>query len=310
MQTATDNLPSSRTRFRLSEAAYFLRFGLESVFSGKRKPIAAGVPLTDSCNLSCRHCVVRNGALGHHPFSRICSWMDELFSAGAKILYLQGGEILLWEEGPLRPNDVIKAARERGFFKIAAVTNGTLPLQLDVDALWVSVDGPPEIHDTIRGKGAFAALNDNVTASSHPRIYANCTINTINAPFLDETIAAIEHIRNFRGISINFHTPYYGVETLALPQEQRVAIVNKLLALKRAGHRIVNSSAGLKLLASQRYRRPIGMIRLVEQGRVFECCWGREQKGVCDRCGYGIIAEMSAMAALRPSAILSGLKLF
>ena len=309
MQTATDHRSSARTRFNLREAAYYLHFGIEWFISGKRKPIAAGVPLTDSCNLACRHCVVRKGTLGHHSFERICSWIDDLYEAGARILYLQGGEILLWEDGPLRPNDVIKAARKRGFFKIAAITNGTLPLLLDVDALWVSVDGSPEIHDGIRGKGAFAALENNVSASFHPRIYANCTINTINAPFLDETITAIENIKKFRGISINFHTPYKGVESLALPQEQRAVIVNKLLELKRAGHRILNSKAGLELLATQQYRRPIGMIRLVEQGRIFECCWGRDQTGVCERCGYGIIAEMSAMAALRPSALLSALKL-
>jgi len=306
--SATDSAIDPRRSLTFSQTLYYARFGL-GLLTGNKRPIAAGVPLTDSCNLACSHCVVRNGTLGHHSFKRICGWIDEMYRAGARVLYLQGGEILLWKEGALRPNDVVTAARKSGFFKIAAITNGTLPIDLDVDTLWVSVDGPEEIHDAVRGQGTFKSLVDNVQACSHPRMYANVTINTVNAPRLDDTIAAIERINRFRGISINFHTPYPGVEPLALPQEQRVAVINRLRALKRTGHRILNSAAGLKLLASQRYKRPINMIRMAEQGRLFDCCWGREHPGVCERCGYGIIAEMSAMAALRPSSLWSALHL-
>jgi MoaA/NifB/PqqE/SkfB family radical SAM enzyme len=289
---------------------YLIRFGLEYFALGKCKPIAAGVPLTNFCNLSCRHCVVKKGNGEHYSFERICGWMDELYSAGARILYLQGGEILTWHDGDLRPNDVIAAARKKGYFRIAAVTNATFPITLDAHAIWVSFDGPERIHDEIRGSGTFAKLHDNVSACTHPRLYANLTLNRINAPFVVETILEAEHIPQFRGVSVNFHTPYAGVEMLDLSREERMEIVQKIIVLKRKGHRIINSKAGLTALGTGRYDRPVRMIRLVEKGRVFECCWGREQPGVCERCGYGIIAEMSAMTSLRPSALVQGLSLF
>jgi len=276
----------------------------------QRKPIVAGVPLTEYCNLTCCHCVVKNSKTGHYSFNQILKWIDEMYSAGARILYLQGGEILTWTDGKCRPNDVIAVARERGFFRVAAVTNGTLPINLNADAIWVSVDGPPEVHDAIRGAGAFAKLKENVSACGHPRLLANLTLNTINVSALDKTVEAVEGFPQFKGISVNFHTPYPGVETLALPRAQRKPVVDRLLALKAAGHKILNSRAGLEALASGNYPRPSWMIRLVEQGRAFECCWGREQESVCDECGYGIIAELGAVTQLRPSALIHAVSLF
>lgn len=294
----------------LRQSAYYAGYGFETFLLGKHKPLAAGVPLTDCCNLSCKHCVVKEGTKGHFSYRQILEWIDSLYIAGARILYLQGGEILLWRDGDKRPSDVIAAARKRGYFFIAAVTNGTLQIDLQTDALWVSFDGPETVHDSIRGNGAFAKLVENVSASKHPKIFANITVNRLNAHYLKETIAEVKNIPNFKGISINFHTPYLGVEPLSISREERKKCVEKLLSLKKSGARILNSVAGLKALASGNYTRPISMIRLVEQGRMFDCCWGSEQPGVCDQCGYGIIAEMASMMGLKPSAILQGLKLF
>jgi Fe-coproporphyrin III synthase len=295
---------------RVRQSIELLKFGVDWFVLGKRRPIAAGVPLTDSCNLSCSHCVVKNGRLGHHSFERICGWMDDLYAAGARFLYLQGGEILTWEDNGKGPNDVIEAARKRGFIRVAAVTNGTLPITLDADAIWVSVDGPEQVHDSIRGKGTFARLKENVSVCGHPRLYANLTLNSVNAPFLERTVDDVEKIPGLRGISVNFHTPYPGVEHLSLPQESRRDLVDKIVALKAAGHAILNSGSGLKNLGTGNYRRPTRMIRLVEQGRMFDCCWGRDLPGVCEKCGYGIIAEMAAMAALKPSAVLHALSIY
>ena len=308
MLTSARPLSAAISAFR--HGAYYAGYGFKTFVLGKRKPLAAGVPLTDCCNLSCKHCVVKEGSRGHFSYRQILDWIDSLYRAGARILYLQGGEILLWQDGDKRPNDVIAAARERGYFFIAAVTNATLPIDLKTDALWVSFDGPEKVHDSIRGNGAFAKLVENVSASRHPKIFANITVNRLNAQYLKETVAEIENIPNFKGISINFHTPYVGVESLSISRLERGACVNTLLSLKKNGSRILNSAAGLKALASGNYHRPISMIRLVEQGRMFDCCWGREQPGVCEQCGYAIIAEMASMMQLRPSAILQGLKLF
>jgi MoaA/NifB/PqqE/SkfB family radical SAM enzyme len=315
LQDTAAPFPMSRNNYNqtvvsiLKRWLYFIRYGLECFVLGKRKPIAGGVPLTDRCNLSCKHCVVKDGTIGHHSFDTICAWIDKLYKAGARFLYLQGGEILLWREGEYGPNDVIREARRRGFFSVSCVTNGTLPIELEADSIWVSVDGPEAIHDSIRGEGAFSRMIENLSASRHPRIYANITLNRINVRHLEETISAIRRIPQFHGISVNFHTPYSGVEGLAIPRVERMVVVQKLIDMKKAKYPILNSVAGLRNLARGNCK-PTWMIRMYEQGRVFDCCWGREQDGLCSDCGYGIISELRAITSLRPSAIISAFRLF
>ncbi len=300
----------SFTMKSIQKGAYLAGYVVDCFLRSKRKPIAAGVPLTDHCNLSCAHCVVKNGRLGHHSFETICGWIDELYEAGARFLYLQGGEILLWKDGDKRPNDIIRFARERGFFGVACVTNGTIEMDLDADAIWVSVDGPEQVHDAIRGKGSFALMRKNVSASRHWRIYANITLNRMNVRYLEETVAEIRRIPRFRGISVNLHTPYPGVEDLEIPPCERPEVVRRVLALENGKCRILNSRAGLRNLATGEYERPSWMIRMFEQGRSFDCCWGRENPETCRHCGYGIISEFAAIAKLKPSAILSAFELF
>ena len=150
----------------------------------------------------------------------------------------------------------------------------------------------------------------NLDASRHPRIYANLTVNRINHGEVEAVTRLVASHPRLAGLSINFHTPYPGVEDLALSPEERAGVIDEIMHLRRRGWPIVNSPAGLRLLKHGRYRRPIWMIQMVEQGEVFECCWGRAYKGVCSRCGYGVIAELSALSALKPAGVLHALALF
>ena len=294
----------------LKELLYYTKFGFSSLLMRSFWPIVAGVPLTDSCNLKCAHCVVANKGRGHYSFARLMEIFRMFYSRGARVLYLQGGEIMMWEDGGLRVNDVIKAARETGFFRVAAVTNGTFPIEISSDAVWVSLDGPEKYHDSIRGEGCFRLVMENIRKSGHPAISVNLTINKKNMESAGELIKSVNSEKNIKGISINFHTPYPGVEGLALDMEERACVVDKIIRLKKEGYRIINSMYGLKGLKTGRYKRPVHIIQMMELDRVFECCWGREIPGVCEKCGYGIIPELSGIEALDPLALFGAFNLF
>ena len=196
-----------------------------------------------------------------------------------------------------------------GYFKVATVTNGTYPIETEADLVWLSMDGSPRVHEEIRGRGTFARLEKNLDASSHPSIFANMTINSLNKAEVAAVVRYVARHPHLRGVSVNFHTPYPGVENLALTLEERGPVVRELLRLKGEGAPIVNTTAGLRLLGRGDYRRPVWMIQMVEQGEVFECCWGRTQEGVCERCGYGVIAELSELSRLRPASVAHALGL-
>jgi MoaA/NifB/PqqE/SkfB family radical SAM enzyme len=294
----------------LRQILYFLSYGLDCFVLGRRKPFVAGIPLTDVCNLQCRHCVVANAGRGHHPVERVRGWMQLLHDKGARVLYLQGGEPFGWSDHGKKLDDIVHIARRMGFFKVAVVTNGTYPIETEADLVWVSMDGSPEVHDAVRGRGAFSRLERNLAATSHRRVFANMTVNRLNRGEVEAVVRYVAGNTRLNGISVNFHTPYEGVEDLAIPMDERAKVIDDILRWKREGLPIVNSVEGLRLLRSGVYRRPLWLIQMVEQGEVFECCWGRNQAGVCERCGYGVIAELSGLSRLNPSSVLHALRLF
>lgn len=295
---------------KLKELLYFMKYGINSLLLRRYAPIVAGMPLTDVCNLKCRHCVVANTGRGHYPFSRIEEIMRKFYGSGARILYLQGGEITMWSDADKTLDDVIKKAREIGFFKIATVTNGTFPINMISDAVWVSMDGPKKYHDSIRGEGMFDTTMGNIRNSNHPNIAVNITVNKLNSGGVEELIKLACAEKNIKGVSVNFHTPYPGVESLAVGMEERKNVVDKVTALKRGGCRVLNTYNGLKALGSGKYKRPVHMIHLMEKGEIFECCWGKKEKGVCEKCGYGIIPELAAIESFNPAALIGAFDLF
>lgn len=295
---------------RLKEASYYLRTGWECFVLGRRKPFVAGVPVTDSCNLQCQHCVVAHAGRGDHSIEQIGEWMRLLYGRGARFLSLQGGEAFGWRNGGKRLDDVISLAREIGYFRVAAVTNGTYPIESAADIVWVSVDGLDGTHDRIRGAGAFAAMKANLDRSSHNHIVANMTVNVLNRQDVKAVARFAADHPKLTGISFNFHTPYPGVEALALEAAERARVCSEIIALKGSGLPVLNTRAGLDLLRSGNYRRPVWAIQMVEQGKDFECCWGRDQPGLCERCGYGVIAELSLLSSFRLSSIFHALRLF
>ncbi len=297
-------------RMKLRETAYFAASGFKTLVLRQKKPIIAGMPLTDVCNLKCKHCVVANTGRGHYSFSRIDQLLQHFYQLGVRIMYLQGGEIMTWQDGELRVNDVIRRAHQIGFFKVAIVTNGTLGVDSEADLMWVSLDGSEPVHDLIRGAGTFALVMKNLKETSHHGVNLNMTINRLNAGEVESVASIARDLPKVKGVSFNFHTPYPGVDDLFLPLEERARVLDRILNLKRQGFPVLNTTAGLKAMQTNKWRRPIPIIHLVEKDRIYECCWGRDQPGVCQNCGYGIIAELSQILSGNIPAILGSFSLF
>lgn len=295
---------------KLSEFLYYMEYGIKAILFKKHIPIVAGVPLTDVCNLKCVHCVVANTGRGHYSYEKLREIFAEFYFRGARVLYLQGGEIMTWEDAGKRINDVIALARDIGFFKVACVTNGTFPIDINSDAVWVSLDGTEEYHDKIRGKGMFALAMNNIRESKHKNIRANITVNNVNEPSAANLVKFVSQEPAIKGISVNFHTPYPGVEHLALSFEKRQKVLEQVMELKKQGYKVLNSLHALKALHSNRYRRPVRIIQMMEMDRIFECCWANGSTEVCSRCGYGIIPELATIEDMKIPSILSALGMF
>jgi MoaA/NifB/PqqE/SkfB family radical SAM enzyme len=283
---------------------------------GKRIPLQSVVFITTKCNLSCKHCfiarAIKSGSLIPEDleYDKIAETLRHCYNAGSRIVHFEGGEPLLWRDKDWTVEDLIQESKRIGFFATSFTTNGTFPIETNADLIWVSIDGTREIHDDIRGSGCFDRLIRNVENSCHSRIYANMVINPLNWEVVEDVVSKLAQIKNFRGISINFHTPHRGVEDLFLPWERRHKVLDKVIELKRQGFPIVNSFAGLKRLHHNNWHRRCWISNFAMQdGKIYPECPG-SREGICQQCGYGMGTEMSALFDLRPSAIRAALSLF
>jgi MoaA/NifB/PqqE/SkfB family radical SAM enzyme len=161
--------------------------------------------LTAACNRHCEMCNLwgDHGVLHrfkhlelHAPFERIKRMYDEVIPY-TPVIELMGGEPLVHPQF----REIMEYFRGKPL-QMTLETNGVLlekyadilsgpPLQI----LNVSLDGPEEVHDRIRGvKGTYAACRKGIEAvlarrspGGLPRIHVRCTINRRNQHLLEAT---------------------------------------------------------------------------------------------------------------------------
>jgi MoaA/NifB/PqqE/SkfB family radical SAM enzyme len=121
-------------------------------------------------------------------------------------LYLTGGEPTLYPHFA----EFLTAAKQRGFV-VHLQTNGTLLDRVadslvaqNVEMVTVSMDGPLEVHDAVRGQaGAFRKTCEGIKAlagarnrrrSPGPIILINCVISKASLPTLDQMVPLAQEL--------------------------------------------------------------------------------------------------------------------
>lgn len=291
-----------------TEAAYFTAFFFRNIIGRRGEPLILGLGLTNRCNLLCQHCVFHSG-YNDLSYEEAVALIHTFYRKGARILFIQGGEAFLWRDGNRTMEDLILVAKKEGYFKVAVATNGTFPLITAADLVWVSVDGGRKNHNRIRN-GSYEQVIKNLKENTHPRVNINMTINRLNRADLEEVAALAKTLPTIKGVSFNFHTPFPGVEDLAISAEERKICIDRIIQIKKKGYPVVNSYAALQALKRNNYPRPVNLICLIEKGQAYPCCFGRISPGVCQDCGYGIIAELSLLSRGNLKVIPGALRLF
>ena len=285
-----------------------LRYVLDHQLFRKTRPLIRGLVLTNRCNLRCQHCKLDTRGQKDLGFDEVVSAIDSFYHEGGRCLYLEGGEPFLWHDGRHSLDDVSRYAHERGFFTVIIYTNGMLPLRTSADTVFVSVDGLRATHDALRGK-SFDRIMGNIQDATHPSLFINFTINSHNKNEVGEFCEYVDSIEQVRGIFFYFHTPYYGRDELFIERDERRRIVSKLLEYRKQ-FRILNSSAGLRAVLRNDWKRPLGICSVYEKGVIYECCRYSNDPEVCQQCGYLSYAEIDQTLRMKPSAIYSALKYF
>jgi len=169
--------------------------------------------MTYRCNLRCTMCwqwgeqglfheMPKQHEIEQLDLGALRSVIDDVAEDGTGV-FLWGGEPFLHRD--LLP--FVEHIKSRNLY-CSINTNGTyLPrdaarlVEMGVDAVMVSVDGPREVHDRIRGmNGSFQRIADGIAAvraarngnGGRPEIVVNTTVSPGNQTVLLETLATVE----------------------------------------------------------------------------------------------------------------------
>ncbi len=117
------------------------------------------IELTVYCNLECAMCSVWELRQHGVPFATVEKLLRQARSLGARVFTPCGAESFMRKDFL----DVVELAQELGYVRQDIVTNATMITDAHLDrlercpsvALHVSIDGPREIHDGLRGQGNY-----------------------------------------------------------------------------------------------------------------------------------------------------------
>ncbi len=278
---------------------------------GKTSPVLAGYKITHRCNLKCVHCPYWERTGDELSFEGVLSTLQSMRRMGVKILIFEGGEPLLWRDANNSFSDVVREAK-RLFPCLCMTTNGTIPWgDIPVDRVWVSLDGPPAIHDSIRGKGKFGIAWKNMEASDIRRTLVSTTINQLNLNSVPELVSMLCGF--IAGVTIQFYYPYGGLpDPLFVSPPDRKEVLEELIRLKRSGYPVANSFSSLQELKNERWTCEDGLLANAEpDGSIYQGCY-LKNRGIaeCSYCGFAAHNEISLAFKMKWESIRTGMNIF
>jgi MoaA/NifB/PqqE/SkfB family radical SAM enzyme len=284
-------------------------------FFGSKAPLVNTLIIHYGCNLRCKHCSIHSSGanIGEMKLSydEIVGDLELQFRNGAKIAYFEGGETTMWSDGDKDLGDLIDAAKRIGYNNVGYTTNGTKKLFTGSDVISVSIDGPREVHDAIRGEGVFDELMKNIAATEFKgAIYANMVIQKDNKDHIKETANIVKNNKKMAGIIFNFITP--PPYDLALTPDEKEKAISVIRELKKNGYPVLNSRKGLELLAEEDWS-----VKCPYYVTVFMIPGGSHHNGCpmhdtdsCKHCGFAAVREYYLVKKGNPFTIMEMSSMF
>jgi Fe-coproporphyrin III synthase len=263
--------------------------------------------VTNRCNLTCAHCFIYTDGNPNDPAHDIPD--DELLEAVTRVRDRHGVHGMLWMGGePMIRWRLI----ERGvklFSRNVITTNGTIPLKDFGPGVTyvVSLDGPRDLNDPVRGEGVYDKVKKNLMAlpaDFAPTVQIQCVVTKQNQHRLEELVKEFLDTP-VNGIAFTFHVPNEGEDSELSWRDaaERESAVDAVLELKRRYPEFVwNSTRALELMRPATAKLVTDncpalrtVLPLYVENKRFttpKCCYGNN--GDCDRCGAWVVFAHAA----------------
>jgi len=267
---------------------------------------AAMVNITNKCTLRCKHCFVFRDANPNSPDEEMDT--PTMLKKLAERQKRHGIQVMLWMGGePLLRPDVLREGTKL-FAQNNVTTNGTIDLiDLPRCIYIVSLDGPPEINDAIRGEGSFRRVMktlSRVPEEFDPTVMVQCVVTKTNEDSLEELAELLRPTRA-EGMTFSFYSPPRDDDSELTwgSCERRDKAVQEAIRLKEKYPDFIwNNSRSLELTLSQNAKAVVDncsskrlVLPLYLEGDDFVhpfCCYGNDVD--CDLCGAWVVFHLAA----------------
>jgi len=182
--------------------------------TGRRIPFFVQLMPTERCNLRCRYCYAEFGrrARPDFPLLQLLEVIDGLARLGTRVIMVAGGEPLLYRQ----IGAVIDRIAAHGI-ECSVNTNGVaVPDRIEelgrADMLSISLDGPPDLNDSYRGKGTYDKVLAAIRAARERSLRVQLQVTLTR-----DIRAAFDHVRGIAEewgcfLGLNFLRPQQKVD--------------------------------------------------------------------------------------------------
>ncbi len=268
---------------------------------------AAMVNITNRCNLKCKHCFVFREKNPNDKMNEMIS--SEMINKLAGLQKKFGIDTMLWMGGePLLRPDVLREGVKL-FNNNHITTNGTIDLiELPGCIYVVSLDGPPDYNDSIRGEQSYSKVMKTISGipeTFESTIMCQCVVTKQNEMRLEELVELLLPTR-FEGMTFSFYVPPKNdlSELTWKNTMNRDNAIREVMRLKKAYPEFIwNRQRSLELMLSDNcgavtdncpsktYVLPLYLDE--NEFKTPYCCYGNDVD--CDLCGAWVVFYIAAL---------------
>jgi len=314
---------------------------LASRFNQKRYPIKINFISTYNCDNNCSYCKISQLEKKKELSTKqVKDMIDSLSEFGAEHITFIGGEPLMRKD----IGELISHAKKRGLLTTMSSNGNNVRLKTDelkdLDLLISCLNGPKEVHDSIRGKGNYDKIIEILSANEIKKgMLATIILTKQNVKYVDFVLKKATELDFYINFQPVFKNELAKVENdeldgVMLSKDEVRSVFNYIIKKKKQGFPVSNSYQSLrnfardgKVIFKKCYLGRLS-VTIDPEGNVYRCYKEVNNKekinGVelgwekalyqmpindCVECHYGCHIEDNFLFMLNPSSIVNLIKL-
>jgi len=224
----------------------------------KRIPFIISWHLVNRCNRKCKYCFRWSVPCKELTTQQVKSIINDFAKTGTRIIIFSGGEPLLRDD----IGEIINFCRSKNIF------TGLASKEIkNLNILKLSLDGPKEVNDFLRGDGSYDDVMTAVELGKRHglKIKFNTTLSKYNLEYIDFILQKAKELDvgvKFQPLSY-VHACDQNIDSLLPGEKEYKDVMKRLIYLKKSNKYIINSLFALDYL----YNWP--------NYKKLECCGGR-----------------------------------